>query len=89
MRAAQWWAGSVLLAACWLISGAIEAGELEMASDPSSAPGGPQRGPKVTFGGRLAPRYEGNVRYLLDIHDRHGPFMIDAYRLREKRKKEA
>jgi DUF1680 family protein len=45
--------------------------------------------PRVALNGRLASRYFGNAQYLLDLHAKRQSFMIDAYRLREHRKKEA
>ncbi len=62
-------------------------------SPPNDAPRGlPAISPgavgRVELRGRLGQRYQGNVDYLLHVHREHGRFMLDAFRLRERRNKE-
>ena len=70
-------------------TGSLYGAEPRPDGDVSAARCAPEQWSKVALNGRLAPRYLGNVQYLLDVHEKRREFMIDAYRLREHRKKEA
>ena len=79
----------VFTTALLLAMGLSYGAEADPDRDVSSARFAPERWSRVALNGRLAPRYAGNVQYLLDLHEKRRAFMIDAYRLRERRKKEA
>ena len=74
---------------CSFATGSWCAAEPRPGGGVSAARCSPERWSRVALNGRLAPRYLGNVQYLLDLHEKRREFMIDAYRLREHRKKEA